>query len=989
MRKLLCLILLLAIYHLHAQQYPITSISISLPQNPDSKTINWGMGTAIFSINASTRPLAGKLDPILEGSRILVQIKKGGAKVCGTYTPLSAPAANFTSINKLWNGVAAVGLLGQDCILTPGEYELCVRIYGGPSNTPLSEERCKAFTIVSQEQNYIKPQNINPSNAVVLNNAIATQPVLFKWTTVIPAPSETVTYKLSVWKTNANQTPTQTINSNLPVYTKDVSNISQTIVTNLIDASCIGSNSCGYIWQVQATGIGGKTFGQNSGKSEITTFYTGGSNVQTTSNCGSTSNKVFAIGDEISLSDDFKMKLTEVPTGTNDSLTGKGTVKVNWLGNLNVRFKKIKINAQDKLCEGAVYTNTDASIEFPLQYAENALSYSWAWTKSKVTEVTQFIKGNLSSKPLVPATNSTNYSANLQPIDMPIGYFKSGDTSTSIGFTEMVFRKDYAEFEAIASYNTEKIFKEGSPLGGTNAIAFRGYGIKFTNAGLTGITGSIKLVEPITVTYTNNNTEDLKITFNQESSGHIGNGIVFSQTQNEFWKYNLDVDVQLPKEWIVPVDKNKTNVSFNFQLNIANWADYVVEATLPDCTIPGANGLGIQSSVIAYDHSFVSNPTAMVFPTGYAGNTNTFFTGFYLKNFKLTLPDELRSYADTAKKIEVVAQNLIIDEYGISGKIEAYNVLTYPKANIGNLGASIDTVSIIFANNVLQQGKMLGKITLPLNSSDNITNAINYKALFTNANSNTNNTNIDFSLKPNNDISSKFFGEGKIKINQTSSLSLTLSKVNGERNVAFSLDINGELYYPTGKIVDIGSSIPIDLDLSCKFQHIKMVYNKTTAESFTFSPGQWSFASPQKKLSGFAFTITDVVSTLDPITTSAENQYVFKGGLEFIAKINIGSENSKIKISGDTKIALKAAIESAKYTETGASSSQDVLVGQLGIVSQSTVKGAVQTVKQDLKFLAQLKPKYLGVQVKSIHIDVTTPAVKIKGSVEFYFPFSK
>ena len=163
-----------------------------------------------------------------------------------------------------------------------------------------------------------------------------------------------------------------------------------------------------------------------------------------------------------------------------------------------------------------------------------------------------------------------------------------------------------------------------------------------------------------------------------------------------------------------------------------------------------------------------------------------------------------------------------------------------------------------------------------------------------------------------------------------------------------------------------------------------MVYNKTTAESFTFSPGQWSFASPQKKLSGFSFTITDVVSTLDPITTSAENQYVFKGGLEFIAKINIGSENSKIKISGDTKIALKAAIESAKYTETGASSSQDVLVGQLGIVSQSTVKGAVQTVKQDLKFLAQLKPKYLGVQVKSINIDVTTPAVKIKGSVEFY-----
>ena len=326
---------------LFAQTNLITGINISLPTNPDANTANWGSGQNIFNIYASTRPLAGKLDPQLEESKILVLIKKSGSVFCGSYTKNNAPNPNFTSVNKIWNGPNAVSLIGQSCVLTHGEYELCVRFYGGPLNNPISDEKCKTFTIKANDVSFLKPQNILPADNANFNTSMVAKPVMFKWTSVIPNPNIPVTYQLKVWKMENGQTPTQAINQSQPLIVKDIINISQTIVTNLIDPSCLTPSFCQFVWQVQATGLNGNTFGANNGKSDFTVFKTGTENSNTlpVTACGTTSTKAYAIGDQISLSDDFKMKFTAVPSGSNDSLTGVGTVRVKWLGIFNVRFK--------------------------------------------------------------------------------------------------------------------------------------------------------------------------------------------------------------------------------------------------------------------------------------------------------------------------------------------------------------------------------------------------------------------------------------------------------------------------------------------------------------------------------------------------------------------------------------------------------------------------------------------------------------------------
>lgn len=46
-------------------------LNFPLPQNADPYITNWNSGNSLLSINVSFRAIGGKLDPILEGSKIL------------------------------------------------------------------------------------------------------------------------------------------------------------------------------------------------------------------------------------------------------------------------------------------------------------------------------------------------------------------------------------------------------------------------------------------------------------------------------------------------------------------------------------------------------------------------------------------------------------------------------------------------------------------------------------------------------------------------------------------------------------------------------------------------------------------------------------------------------------------------------------------------------------------------------------------------------
>ena len=954
-------------------QQPLNQINIlsfSVKSKLPADTYTWTTLPGAMFLTAQRVPQAA-----LQGIKLVVQIKQGNGKICGNSLEVS-PLLDFSTV-KTFTTAELSGYIANCTTLKPGNYSICAQFFN-LDRYPISKEVCKEFIVedaVQVQQNYNPPQNINPVNDKVFKPAEMKGVVMFKWAPVVPKPKEPVTYRLKIWQLMQGQNGTQAIKSNTPVIEKEVTNITQAVVTNLYTGPCKLPYLCEYVWTVQALNKDQNPICAGDCKSELYSFKvndtTAAPNTQRTAapSCTTTSTTVFTTGSSIFLSDGFVLKLTEIPTGGNAQLTGKGTVDVQWIGVLNVQFDSIQINGADKLCGGAVYTISDSKQEYPTQWATNVLNNTGipAWTSIKIKKLVAGIDSTKLTKPLIAAGNNITFPASI-PLNMPLGYFQSGDAAFgALGFTEMVFKPEIAEFEVIASLKTSKVFKEpAGPMYGTDGISVQGKGIEFTKTGLKGINGEIKLVDNIAFTYATTDSANLKITFNKEdSSGHLGNAVIFSDTASAFWTYKLDVNVQLPLQWLKPVDDSKPFIDLNFQTQIVKWDNFILQTTIPACIIPNTNGIGFDSTTIVYDHSNTANFSAMQFPDNYgAQESSEMFSGFYIPNFNMTLPEGLRNYADTSKPIQVGAYNLIINKEGITGKILAHNIVTYPFANVGNLAASIDTVEVELFKKVLTQARMNGMITLPMASKDDTASSIIYEALFVPASVSEDTTrSLTFTLKPNRDIQSKFFGKAKLKIEQTSSLSLIVKKKKGsKREITLDMELNGKIYYPAGQIANpLNPAKPFDLNINSKFEQLKMLYENVATEKFKFQPGVWKLPETQTKLAGFPFTIKEVKPIIGAFALNG--QYLFKGGIEFVAKINLGSEKSKIAIAGDVKIQLLGGIKSSNFT----------------VVDGDTVGSKI-----DHGFLSNLKPEFLGVRVSEVDVDVNMVAAAIKGRIAFY-----
>ena len=131
MKHFLTCIFLFCLQWANAQNL-ISNINISMPAQMPASTADWHSNLPPVSITVQVRPDAKRAIPasILE-SKILVTIKNGDSKVCGSFTPATAPNAGFNSLVKIWRGAEADQLLGLPCVLKPGSYILSVQFFDG------------------------------------------------------------------------------------------------------------------------------------------------------------------------------------------------------------------------------------------------------------------------------------------------------------------------------------------------------------------------------------------------------------------------------------------------------------------------------------------------------------------------------------------------------------------------------------------------------------------------------------------------------------------------------------------------------------------------------------------------------------------------------------------------------------------------------------------------------------------------------------------
>jgi hypothetical protein len=300
-------------------------ITITLPTNPPANTADWATTMPPLMILAQGKMENGRVNGMVQDSKILVTIKSGGGKVCGSYTPQTAPQSNFNTATKSWSGANVLSLLGQGCVLKPGSYELCVQFYGSnpTSSNVVIGESCKPFTIKENtKETFSPPQNVQPADGKVLTEKEGKAPLTFRWVPVLPKPKEPVTYRLKVWQLMQGQSGAQAMKANNPIIEKEVKDQTQFVKPNLMgDVEMLQSDKgkqADLVWNVEAVDLKGKTLGI----SEPTTFGVSTSACQY--NFKLTVNSVECIGQQNGLNN-YKVCINSFFQSANTNLTYTST----------------------------------------------------------------------------------------------------------------------------------------------------------------------------------------------------------------------------------------------------------------------------------------------------------------------------------------------------------------------------------------------------------------------------------------------------------------------------------------------------------------------------------------------------------------------------------------------------------------------------------------------------------------------------------------
>ncbi len=874
-------------------------------------------------------------------------------------------------------------------MLPTGRYEYCIRVVDRVTGTLLTQD-CKPLTI-----------NGSRPSVLLLPADNATQPSsirpVFRWTTPQPVPTRPIDYIFTLVEMLRGQTnPIDAFRTNRPILTRTVSNLTQLPLPMEIPDLDTGKR---YVWSVRAVfqdnglpasepdgwaqpfsftvvrsqlpgsgpGGNGGDGGAGGNGDTVTTTSNGGSGGSggnggnggdggsggggaagagagaggalagsalapgDTTSCGSCPiaqilpggvlQQNVAVGDSIRVGQ-FIMVVDNLTNASPSSLAGTGAIRIPWmLFKVAVQFTGLQINTSRQVTAGVVRSKKDADALNIPTLAADALSTTV--TKGGAAALESLMKQKNKIVNLV--TEIT------QPMTTPIGV--NNVKGYTLVISEMIFTKNQAQLAAVASI----------PIPSYNdTLAFGLTGLPFCPGGL-GKKATLELIQDFQLRGLSPNANSFTVTMKAKSAQRQGTFI--SWTCNNFDTISVDLDLHLPRTWVTPrpdPDPSKKVVA-SFTAKATDWKNWILKGNLPACTFPNSNGMGMQITDLFFDFSDVQNPAGIVFPAGYNGDKTNTFNGMFASDIKLFLPDGWRTFDDPNAAPQLSAKNLIIAKTGITGQFKVANVFQYPKADLAKLSGSLDTVSVSLINSSITQAYMVGKINLPMTQA--VANAaLAYRALF-----NVPQKRFDFTIKPDKDINADLFAGAKLTLYETSLIGITLSATEKK----FNLKLNGKIAYDGGNITVPGTTKKIALNLGVSFANLGLNYNhmqkptpNSTAGTFTFQPGTWSFASPQKTIAGFPVNISGIA--FESATASASE--LMAAQLKFT--LSIGLDSNLLSGSGTFRI-----------------------------------QGAIERSTNDAKF--SFKPKFKDFFVDKITVNANLSAVAIAGQLDFYYNDTK
>lgn len=186
----------------------------------------------------------------------------------------------------------------------------------------------------------------------------------------------------------------------------------------------------------------------------------------------------------------------------------------------------------------------------------------------------------------------------------------------------------------------------------------------------------------------------------------------------------IAAEIELSDNLCSPVDADgniipNRKVTGEFQIQAADWSDIVARVSLPSFEIKGLTGFVWNIRDAVFDFSDQRNDATLVFPSEYRqylipGN-EVLWKGIYVKDLSVTLPPQFAK--EKKERVSFFAQNMLIDDNGITGIFGAENILSFNEGNASGWSFSVDLFSLRLTANRLEEASFKGVLGLPV--SDN------------------------------------------------------------------------------------------------------------------------------------------------------------------------------------------------------------------------------------------------------------------------------
>lgn len=247
-------IIIIALFTIQFVQAQLVNINLVMNPRPIANIGDWAGRRDVLTLIATPPPQGGarnvKINTIIktaDGTSVAVtDMQRAPVKALvqgGTTIFYAADVVNMQAMVFTGSYQDKLNRTGK---LPAGNYQIIVRL----DSTDLPIERSNTQTKIFFLSATQLPVLILPANEAVLPTVVAQTAITFRWTALVPRPTEPVHYRVQVFEVLTSQTPMQALRSNQPLLDQEVIGTTQYIWRPMLSFATGTDNK--FIWTVQS-----------------------------------------------------------------------------------------------------------------------------------------------------------------------------------------------------------------------------------------------------------------------------------------------------------------------------------------------------------------------------------------------------------------------------------------------------------------------------------------------------------------------------------------------------------------------------------------------------------------------------------------------------------------------------------------------------------------------------------------------------------------